>query len=244
MRKCASWIMALAVLVPGSMAGQELADRITSTDGDVRLSYRTKNGVCGDGQGMINTAGRHWKGHQDSRCQPGPARMTLTVRNGEIRDADIKVGGVWEGTATRNLGTVSAPDAAEAFLALARRPDTRGDELILGAVLADSAVVWPGLLALARATTVNEDIRDDAVLWLGFAAGEALGPDETGHGGDFRESAVFALSQRPMREAVPALVRVIEGDHPVHLRKTALFWLGQTDRARAIAIYEDILRDG
>ena len=131
--------------------------------------------------------------------------------------------------------------AAEALLALAADAKDDGDELVMAAVVADSATVWPTLLDLAQAPSVSEDTRDGAALWLGFAAGDALGPDD-GADDDVRESAIFALSQRPKSEAVPALTRVVQGDHPVHLRKSALFWLGQTDREQAISVYEEILR--
>lgn len=226
---------------PPPLAAQSLADRIAATEGEVRLSYGTKPGVCGDGR-KINTGTSM---HRDTRgwCEPGPARMRLTVRQGQVVDADLSVGGRWnDASADLDLGRVAAPAAAEALLALAAEARDDGGELVLGAVVADSATVWPALLHLALAPSVSDDTRDNATLWLGFAAGDALGPDNNADEDDVRESAIFALSQRPKNEAVPALTRVVQGDHPVHLRKSALFWLGQTDRERAISVYEEILR--
>ena len=141
-----------------------------------------------------------------------------------------------------DLGRVAAPAAAEALLALAAEARDDGGKLVMGAVVADSATVWPALLHLARAPSVSEDTRDNATLWLGFAAGDALGPDDYADEDDVRESAIFVLSQRPKSESIPALTRVVEGDLPIHLKKSALFWLGQTDRERAVAWYEEILR--
>ena len=224
------------------LAAQSLADRIAATEGEVRLSYGTKPGVCGDGRETVNIENYRYS---DTRewCQPGPARMRLTVRSGRVVDADLAVGGPWQETgAALDLGHVAAPLAAEALLALAADAREAGDELVMGAVVADSATVWPTLLELARTPSVTEDTRDNATLWLGFAAGDALGPDDKANDDDVRESVIFALSQRPRSEAVPALTRVVEGDHPVHLKKSALFWLGQTDRERAVAVYEEILR--
>jgi hypothetical protein len=229
--------MLVAAVPP--LAAQSLADRIAATEGEVRLSYGTKPGVCGDGRNTVNT------GTSDTRgwCQPGPARMRLTVRHGRVVDADLAVGGRWnDGGADLDLGRVAAAAVAEALLALAADARDGGGELVMGAVVADSATVWPALLELARASSVSEDTRDNATLWLGFAAGDALGPDDNADEDDVRESAIFALSQRPKSEAVPALTRVVEGDHPVHLKKSALFWLGQTDRERAVVVYEEILR--
>jgi HEAT repeat protein len=52
---------------------------------------------------------------------------------------------------------------------------------------------------------------------------------------------VFALSQRPKDEAVPALLQVARTSRDPRLRKSAIFWLGQTDDARALAYFEDVL---
>ena len=78
------WMLGLLLLPVGSLGAQELADRIATLEGDVRLSYRTKAGVCGDGRRHIHTGrtpsedhGRHW-------CEPGPARMTLTVHRSRL----------------------------------------------------------------------------------------------------------------------------------------------------------------
>ena len=223
------------------LAAQSTADRIAATEGEVRLSYGTKPGVCGDGRNNINTGSSI---HRDTRewCEPGPARMQLTVRGGRVVDADLAVGGRWEdGRIALDLGRVAAPLAAEVLLTLAAVARDDGGKLVMGAAVADSATVWPTLLDLAKTPSVSEDTRESATLWLGFAAGDALGPDDEAEDDDVRESAIFALSQRPKNEAVPALTRVAEGDHPVHLRKSALFWLGQTDRKRAISVYEGIL---
>jgi hypothetical protein len=229
----------LAAAAP--LAAQSLADRIAATEGEVRLSYGTKPGVCGDGR-KINTGTSM---HRDTRgwCEPGPARMRLTVRQGQVVDANLSVGGRWnDASADLDLGRVAAPAAAEALLALAAEARDDGGELVLGAVVADSATVWPALLHLALAPSVSDDTRDNATLWLGFAAGDALGPDDNADEDDVRESVIFALSQRPKSESIPALTRVVEGDLPIHLKKSALFWLGQTDRERAVAVYEEILR--
>ncbi len=230
------------------LAAQSLTQRILAIgSGEVRITYSTKDGVCGDGR-TINT-GRSGD-HRSNRgwCEPGPARMSLTVRNGRVVDADVEVGGRWgQGTSqSMDLGRVAAPEAAEAMLILIENASGRaGGDLVLGAVVADSAEVWPDLLRLARKSDLPQDTRDDVVLWLGFVAGDALGPDGPEADKDgVRESAIFALSQRPENEAVSALIRVIDGDLPVHLKKSALFWLGQTDHERAIEVYEGILLGG
>jgi HEAT repeat protein len=53
---------------------------------------------------------------------------------------------------------------------------------------------------------------------------------------------VFALSQRSSNEAVPALIKVARTSRDPELRKTALFWLGQSEDPRALHLFEEILR--
>lgn len=246
--RIAMTLIAATMCYGAPLAAQSLAQRIQSIDdGEIRISYGTKDGVCGDGRNLSTGQSSDDRSNK-SWCEPGPARVSLTMRNGQVVDADVDVGGRWghETSRTTDLGRVAAPEAAAAFLSLAETArDGAGGSLVVGAAIADSAEIWPDLLRLARKPGLPKDTRDDVILWLGFAAGDALGPEGTNADeDDVRESAIFALSQRPEDEAVPALIRVVEGDLPVHLKKTALFWLGQTDDDRAIDVYEGILRGG
>jgi HEAT repeat protein len=56
-----------------------------------------------------------------------------------------------------------------------------------------------------------------------------------------RKQAIFALSQRSTDEAVPALIRIARTNDDPELRKTALFWLGQSEDPRAVSLFEEIL---
>jgi HEAT repeat protein len=60
---------------------------------------------------------------------------------------------------------------------------------------------------------------------------------------DVREQAVFALSQRPHDEGVPALIQIATSHHDPEIRRKALFWLGQSGDPRAIDVFERILTD-
>jgi HEAT repeat protein len=143
---------------------------------------------------------------------------------------------------------VSAPEAAALLLDLARTAGGAGEELVSAATLADSAVVWPTLLRLARDSHLSEDTRRQAVFWLGQAAGgeaarglDSIVRDDRGEI-EVRKQAVFALSQRPSEEAVPALIRIARSSREPEILKTALFWLGQSDDPRALRLFEEILR--
>ncbi|PYP42245.1 MAG: hypothetical protein DMD43_03595 [Gemmatimonadetes bacterium] len=59
-----------------------------------------------------------------------------------------------------------------------------------------------------------------------------------------REQAVFALSQLPRDEGVPILIHVARSNRDPALRRKALFWLGQSDDPRALALFEEILARG
>ncbi|CAN5853251.1 hypothetical protein BH24GEM1_BH24GEM1_04930 [soil metagenome] len=161
------------------------------------------------------------------------------------------MGGRWRaaGDGVSDLGLVPAQEAADLLLTLAAK--TGGDgggELVTAATLADSVVVWPRLLRLARDRGVAEETRRQAVFWLGQAAGQeaARGLDSIAAdgGGDIeiRKHAVFALSQRPADEDIPALIRIARANRHPELRKTALFWLGQSEDPRALSLFEEILR--
>ncbi len=108
--------------------------------------------------------------------------------------------------------------------------------------------MWPVLLRIARRTELPVETRRQAVFWLGQAAGEAAtrGLDslasDRGEEVEVRKQAVFALSQRPADEGVPVLIRIARSNPHAELRKSALFWLGQSEDPRAIALFEEILR--
>jgi hypothetical protein len=239
----------LALLaLPAGLSGQTLSQRIAALgDGNLRLSFAAREGVCGSTHGIsISTHSDEWVGD----CERGPVRVSLHVRSGRLSEAHTYVGGRWRTPEahTIDLGTLSAPAAASDLLALAGHADADADDLIAAATLADSATVWPALLRIARTPSAGVETRRQAVFWLGQAAGEAAvrGLDsivvDTSGDLEVRKQAVFALSQRPAEEGVPALIRVARTSPHPELRKTALFWLGQSEDPRALALFEEILR--
>jgi HEAT repeat protein len=58
---------------------------------------------------------------------------------------------------------------------------------------------------------------------------------------EVREQAVFALSQRPRDEGVPALIRIAKTHNDPEIRRRAIFWLGQSNDPRALALFEELL---
>jgi hypothetical protein len=261
----------LSLIVTAPAAAQRLASRIAGArDGTVRLAFAARPGICGNGRNIIAldcTGGRCGRQHTimvdggydrdevEYDCEPGPVRVSLTVRDGHVRSLRTYVGGRWvtpSGDAVvTDVGTVPARDAVGFLLEVARREDGRaGDEAILPATLADSVIVWPMLLTLARDDQVPHRTRRQAVFWLGQAAGDAATRDladlvdDRDLDREVKEQAVFALSQQPGDAGVPALIRIARSHPDGSVRRKALFWLGQSGDPRALTLFEELLTQG
>jgi len=244
----AAWI-ALATLapLPAPAFAQPLAGRMRVREGKVRLSYATRPGVCGVGQNIHVV---HSSDDWEAECEPGPARLVLRWHQGTLADVDTYVGGQWReaGEVAVDLGMVPAADAANALLDLAVEvPGGVGDNLIFAATLADSVEVWPRLITIARDDGVARGTRKGAVFWLGHAAGDRVIAELGGLVSDenqdreIQEQAVFALSQLRDGGGVPKLLEIARTHKDPRIRKTAMFWLGQSNDPRAIALFEEIL---
>ncbi len=252
MSQALSWPLAIGFAIAGltsatMIQAPSLTQRVADVrDGKVRISFAARPGIGCAGPMDRKRDSEDW----ESVCDEGPVRLVLELSRGEVVDLDVYVGGRWRPAArsTVDLGRVSAPQAAGFLLMLVRQTPTRvGKQAIFAAVMADSAVVWPDLLAIARDRSRPDDLRKGAVFWLGQAAGSAatVGLDELAADEsldrDVRETAVFALSQRPPDEAVPVLIRIVRTHPDPAIRKKALFWLGQTDDPRALQLFEELL---
>ena len=255
-----AWV---ALLLAGpALQAQSLERRVASApDGSVRFSYAAKPGVYGNGRNMIswdcdkghcrNQINGEWndRDNWDSPCDSGPVHVALQKTGGRITDLRVYVGGEWRpNPAATDLGTVSTKDATSYLLGLALRDESRASEkAIFPAVLADSVTIWPDLLKIAKADNITRKTRRSAVFWLGQAAGDAVTNgltdlvDDGNQDREVRESAVFALSQRPHDEGVPALIRIARENKDPDLRRKAIFWLGQSDDPRAISLFEELL---
>jgi hypothetical protein len=240
----------LIAMIPGALAAQTLAERLGGVeDGAVRLSFSARPGTCSDGagNGRQQDASLEWQ----PDCGPRLVRVALEVRERKVSSIRTYVGGHWRpASAVIDLGTVSSIESARYFIGLAEETANGGlsGDPLLPAVLADSATIWPSLIGIARSSGLPQEIRGRAVFWLGQAAGAAAGQALDSIAGDrqtdleIRKHAVFALSQRPNDESVPALIKVARTSPVLDLRKTALFWLAQSEDSRAVDLFEEILR--
>ncbi len=255
-------IVFAALAGASAASAQSIASRVASvSNGSVRMSFTAKPGICGSGNSIWHDGGRGrttW-GNDRSRsrdveyeidCTSGPGRIVIDRRNGEITDLRFYVGGRWRpaGSDVVDLGMVPAREAADYLVSLARTErGSMGEKAIFPATIADSADIWPALLKIARNSDVPRGARNQSVFWLGQAAGDAATANlkdivtDNSVDREVRESAVFALSQRPREEGVPALIAVARTNKDPEIRKKALFWLGQSHDPRALDLFEEIL---
>ncbi|MFL5569479.1 MAG: HEAT repeat domain-containing protein [Gemmatimonadaceae bacterium] len=256
-------LIVLAALAGADAASaQSIASRVARvSNGTVRMSFKVKPGLCGSGNSFWHVGGRgrttwgnDWNESRDVEydidCSTGPARIVLDRRDGEMTDLRFYVGGRWRpaGADVVDLGMVPAREAADYLVSLAQgERGSMGEKAILPATLADSAVIWPALIRIARNPDVPRGTRSQSVFWLGQAAGDAATRGlndlvvDNGVDREVREQAVFALSQRPREEAVPALIAVARTNKDPEIRKKALFWLGQSHDPRALDLFEELL---
>src|SRR4051812_10170675 len=151
-------LTAAVFLFPPAARAQSLAQRVASApDGAVQFTFAARPGVCGNGRSYYSINGSSWYGTindntmRSDPCQPGPVRVVLGRAGKEVVDVNVFVGPVQSSPGTTDRGAVRGREAADYLLTLATRPEGRpGRDAIGPAMLADSAVVTPQLLAIAR----------------------------------------------------------------------------------------------
>jgi hypothetical protein len=254
---------ALVFLAAADAAGAQSAmsriDRVR--DGQVRFTFTLRPGVCGYGRNIWRTTSTGRDGIQlnnerssrdveyDVECDSGPGRIVIDKVDGDLRDVRLYVGGRWRASSTAtDLGELTSRDAAATLLDIVRSGQGRAAEhAIFPLTLVDGVDVYRDLMRVARDDSRPRNVRKQAVFWLGQAAEtpatagltELVG--EAAVDREVRESAVFALSQRPKDEGIPALINVVRTNKDPEMRRKALFWLGQSNDPRALDLIEELL---
>ncbi len=254
-------LAALACVAHGAMA-QSIASKVARvTNGTVRMTFAAKPGICGSGNSIRSSSGRgrttwgdNWNSSPDvewaNDCNLGPARVVLDRHGGELTDLRFYIGGRWRPAASDvvDIGNVPAREAADYLLSIVQNDrGSIGKKAIFPATIADSAEIWPTLIKIARNPDLPRESRTQSVFWLGQAAGDVATANlnsivlDNSVDREVREQAVFALSQRPRDEGVPALIAVAKTNKDPEIRKKALFWLGQSGDPRALDLFEQLL---
>jgi HEAT repeat protein len=118
-------------------------------------------------------------------------------------------------------------------------------DAIFPLVIADAAEPWPLFLRIARDDNRPREVRRSALTWLAMGVNDHLGIAETRDNTDddeMRTQAVFVLSQRPKAESVPELIDLARSSKHAAVRRSAIFWLGQTGDPRAVEVFAELLR--
>lgn len=250
--------MITAMTYGAGAQAQSVASQVNRVrEGEVRMTFALRPGVCGNGYNVRYTSTGNYS-RSDTRssrdveydidCSTGPGRLVVVRRDGETTDLRFYVGGRWRASSTAtDIGEVSARAASDYLIGLAESLDGKaGREAIFPATLVDSVTIWPMLMRIARSDSRPRSTRQQATFWLGHLAEEPATRGLTELVGDaavdreVRESAIFALSQR-RGEGVPALINVVRTSRDPELRKKALFWLAQTRDPRALDLIEELL---
>lgn len=268
MRPGARVTVAVALAVVGLGAARDLCAQIDAAgegsnrigtrvgaagDGTVRLSYEVKPGVeiCDRG---IRMGDRHmtWRsGDFDrARCITDVVEVDVSVRDGVVRDVDV-VRPLDErpDDLVEDLGEMPPREAVDFLMGLAYAGATAkgAEEAVFPATLADVDDVWRDLIGVARDRAVHERVRKNALFWLGQEAADAatdglsevaLAEDEDQ---EVRDAAIFALSQRPDNQAIGALIEVARSAEQAESRRTAMFWLAQSEDERVVSFFEQVL---
>jgi len=251
-------LIVVASFISREAEGQSIASRVAAVrNGSVRMTFASRPEICGYGN-SISRGGNsrmNWTSSEssdvvyDEECSHSPVRLVLTVDGGRVTKLRTYVGGRWRSptSETTDLGAVSTRAATDYLVSLASNDNGKvGREAIMPATLADSVNVWPQLFRLARDSNVPPETKKQAVFWLGQAASEVVSPERSGkresEDQEVKKQAVFAISQRRNGEAVPALIQVARNNRDPEVRRTALFWLGQSGDPRALSLFEEILK--
>jgi hypothetical protein len=250
-------VSALLLLVSRVGGAQTLTQRIESVrDGTVRLTYASRPGLCGDGKDAVQSGAlivvfpsTFGYGRSDSGvCFTGPVRVAIGRADGETVSLRVHVGGRWTSSDDiRDLGVVSAPDAARYFVGEASRLGSRNAEYALGAaVFADSASVWPDLVRIARSAELRSGTRQRAVFWLATydepaaaAAVRGLVTDAS-LDDDIRGNAIVALAHRDISTEDVAFLRRIYPTLSAKLRDNVFLAVSRSDDPTATRWLADV----
>ena len=259
----AARVVAAVTLGATTAGGQSIAARVAAAgQGEVRMSFAARPDACGDGSSMIGigdsfmmNSNSEFQGHWTSTsCRHGPARVAIDVGPSGVTNVRTHIGGSWSDATGRitDLGTVSAPAAAAYFLDLAEKSDEAGARnILMPAIVADSADIAPRLVALGQRTSASAETRRTAIKWSGILGDASVVAPLTalaksGEDGkkSVAEAAVFALSQVKGNAGVPALIDIAHDGTSTRLRSQAVFWLGQSGDDRARREVRAIANDG
>ena len=242
-------LVSTAMFAPPPQGG-DLARRITAApDGIVKMTYASRDGICGDGRTFIAEGPNPTRGFDvwfmegmsmsgvnsdiGARCARSPVRLLLVVRDDRVVDVQPFVGPTSAASerAGTDLGTVPVADVARYLLDLASRGrEDAARNAILAASIADSVRIAQPLAAMARNKSLASSVRESALKWVGRVAAREGDRDAT------RVARTILEDRDDQLDVRERAVRVIgeEPDGPAYLRANYATIQETTLRDRAV----------
>ena len=243
-RTIAFVVLASLVSVPGTVRSQDDADAVSRIrNGEVRVSFTPRDGVCGDGADMIIADHKRYlypetetygNFPRERMCTDGPVRVSIRKENGRIASIRTYAGGSWEssGRNVTNVGAISQSSAMSFFLNVA---SSASDESVAAsAVMPGSLATLSGLIPrlrdLVRDGSRPEAVRLHALNWIGQTGSN--GAREVLERIAYDDSTPTAIRSRALKglwemRAMNSLVAFAQSSEPAQLRKAATSWLEQ-----------------
>ena len=167
----------LGVLTPIACIAQSALERRIAAAGDTpaQFHFAAREGVCGNGKTYFRTEDDGWygtfysnDGMRNDPCVNGPVRVVITRAGKEVVRVETYVGPFpADAPPAQELGVVPVKEAVRYLLGVAATIDGRpARDALTPAMLADSSVVTPALLQIARDQSRSRDIRRSAITWL------------------------------------------------------------------------------
>ena len=238
------------------VAGAQSLERRMAGAGDTpaQFHFAAREGVCGNGKTYYRTEDDNWygtfyngDGMRNDPCVNGPVRVVVTHAGKEIVRVETYVGPTpADAPAAQEIGAVPAKEAVAYLLSIASGTDGKpARDALAPAMLADSAVVTPVLLQIAKDQTRSRDIRRSAITWLSRrrdekggvgAAGIAKALDQLvrdrNESETIRSQALGTISRFDRGEGIPTLMG-FAGDQDKWLARQAFQTLSRSGDPRA-----------
>jgi hypothetical protein len=254
-------VAALGALLPMFAGAQSLERKVAGAgDTPAQFHFAAREGVCGNGKTYFRTEDDNWygtfysnDGSRNEPCAPGPVRVVVTHAGKEVVRVETYVGPTpADAPPAQELGSVSAKDAVAYLLSIAASIDGKpARDALTPAMLADSAVVTPTLLQIAKDQSRSRDIRRSAITWLSRRRDEKGGVGASGiakaldqlvrdrtESETIRSQALGTISRLDRGEGIPTLMG-FAGDADKWLSRQAFQTLARSGDPRARQFVRD-----
>ncbi len=250
-------LAALALLGAAIPACAQTLERKVAAAGDnpVQFHFAARASVCGDGRsyfhvdddtynGSFSYSNGNWR---SQLCEAGPVRVVVVHAGRDLVKVETYAGPLAaDPGAAQDLGAFPAREAAAYLLSLAASAEgSPARDALTPALLADSAVVTPALLQIAKDQGRGRDLRRSAIGWLARRRAEPGGVGAAGiaraldqivrdrtENESVRQQAMNTISRFDRGEGIPTLIG-FAGDADRWISKQAFQTLAQSGDPRA-----------